>query len=179
METVPKFFINPKTEVRKSHIEGKGLFAKEKIKKGEVIHVAEGNILTLEESKTLSEEQQNLCYDVDDNHLLCPKDFNALSADWYINHSCDPNCGSAPDWFTLIAMRDIEPNEEITYDYAMTDSESDWSMGCHCGAKNCRKKITGNDWKIKKLQQRYAGYFQENIQNKILAFENHILVSSR
>lgn len=172
MESAPKFFINPKTEVRNSKIEEKGLFAKEKIKSGEIIHIAEGNILTLEESKKFSEEQQNLCYDVDDNHLFCPKDFNNLTADWYINHSCSPNCGSAPDLFTLVAMKDIEPDEEITYDYAMTDSKPDWSMKCNCGAINCRKIITGNDWKIKELQERYAGYFQKNIQEKIEALRN-------
>jgi SET domain-containing protein len=178
MKSTPKFFINPKTEVRDSKIKGKGLFAKEKIRKGEIIHVAEGVILTLEESKKFTEEEQNICYDIDDNHLLCPKDFNNLSADWYINHSCNPNSGSAQGWFTLVAMRDIEPEEEITYDYAMTDSEPEWSMECHCGAKDCRKKITGNDWKIKEIQERYVGYFQENIQNKIDVLRNHILVSS-
>lgn len=177
MEPAPEFFINPKTEVRKSKIEGKGLFAKEKIIRGEIIYVAEGNILTLEESEALSEEEQSLCYDVDDNRLLCPKDFNNLTANWYINHSCNPNSGSAPDLFTLIAMRNIEPNKEITYDYAMTDSEPDWLMDCHCGSKNCRKKITGNDWKIKELQERYVGYFQKNIQEKIDAMRNHVLAA--
>ncbi|MDO8621907.1 MAG: SET domain-containing protein-lysine N-methyltransferase [bacterium] len=177
MKSAPGFFINPKTKVRKSDIEGKGLFAKEKIKKGEVIHVAEDNILTLEVFKTLPKEWQNICYSVGDNRWLCPKNFSALSADWYVNHSCDPNCGSALDWFTLIAMRDIEPNEEITYDYAMADSEPDWSMNCHCGIKDCREKITGDDWKIKGLQERYTGYFQENVQNKIDASRNHISFS--
>ena len=167
MESTSQFFINPKTEVRGSHIEGKGLFAKEKINKGEVIHVAEGNILTLEESKALSEDQQNLCYEIEDDRLLCPKDFNNLTDDWYINHSCNPNSGSASDWFTLIAMQDIEPHEEITYDYAMTDADPEWCMNCRCGAKNCRNTVTGNDWKIKELQRRYAGYFQKNIQDKI------------
>jgi len=169
MKFAPKFFINPKTEVRESGIEGKGLFARDKIKKGEIIHVAEGKIFTREEFKRLSEAEQNLCYDIDDDYLLCPKDFNNLTADWYINHSCNPNCGSARDSFTMVAMRDIEPGEEITYDYAMTDLDPDWSMQCNCRAKNCRKIISGDDWKIKELQERYAGYFQKNIQNKIEA----------
>lgn len=35
-----------------------------------------------------------------------------------INHSCDPNCGfDAVDTGLLIAKRDIQAGEEITYDY--------------------------------------------------------------
>ena len=37
-----------------------------------------------------------------------------------VNHSCDPNCGLVGA-VILVAMRDIEPGEEITFDYAMCD----------------------------------------------------------
>src|SRR5215510_13696998 len=64
------------------------------------------------------------------------------------------------------AMRDIQPGEEITFDYAMTES-SDYSMPCKCGREYCRGIITGNDWKNGKLQQKYAGYFSEYLNKKI------------
>jgi len=37
-----------------------------------------------------------------------------------VNHSCDPNCGLVGA-VLVVAMRDIEPGEEITFDYAMSD----------------------------------------------------------
>jgi len=63
-------------------------------------------------------------------------------------------------------MRDIEPGEELTFDYAMTES-TQYSLKCECGAKNCRKLVTGDDWKILKLQKKYCGYFSNYLQEKI------------
>jgi len=64
-------------------------------------------------------------------------------------------------------MRNIKPGEEITYDYAMTDSDPDDYFKCNCGAKNCRRIITGKDWKSPSLQKKYRGYFSFYIQEKI------------
>ena len=93
-----------------------------------------------------------------------------LGQEWeeadFINHSCNPNCG-IKGHLQIVAMRDIESGEEITFDYAMTES-SDYSMDCKCGAKNCRKTITGNDWKLPILQKRYNGYFSNYIQIKLM-----------
>ncbi len=64
-----------------------------------------------------------------------------------VNHSCDPNCGvrvnasGAPD---LVARRNIEPGEEITFDYAMRNfSIEHFPSPCLCGAAACRGTITG------------------------------------
>jgi uncharacterized protein len=66
-----------------------------------------------------------------------------------VNHSCDPNCGvsvnaaGAPD---LVARREIQPGEEITFDYAMRNySIEHFRSRCLCGAAACRGTITG--WK--------------------------------
>jgi hypothetical protein len=44
-------------------------------------------------------------------------------------------------------MRDIEKGEELTYDYSLADSNPNFSINCSCGSRDCRKTITGNDWK--------------------------------
>ncbi|HZR27609.1 MAG TPA: SET domain-containing protein-lysine N-methyltransferase [Terriglobales bacterium] len=58
----------------------------------------------------------------------------------FINHSCGPNCETdeidGRVW--IIAMRDIAPGEELTYDYNLYDGEEDDPAPCFCGAKNCR-----------------------------------------
>jgi uncharacterized protein len=66
----------------------------------------------------------------------------------------------------LIAMRDIEPGEELTTDYALFD-DSDAVMECHCGRPNCRGSVNGRDWKRRELQDRYRGYFSAYLAAKI------------
>ena len=58
----------------------------------------------------------------------------------YINHSCEPNAAIVGTK-TVIALRQIAKDSEITIDYSMTDSDPYWSMDCHCGAKTCRGYI--------------------------------------
>jgi uncharacterized protein len=90
----------------------------------------------------------------------------------YVNHSCDPNAGLI-DSTTLVAMRDIEPDEEITFDYATVNSgvvgsdiETD-NFECYCGSANCRQWISSTDWMIPELQQRLAGYWPHYMQTLI------------
>lgn len=45
------------------------------------------------------------------------------------------------------ARKDIQRDEELTYDYALAESNPDFRMECKCGASNCRGIITGNDWR--------------------------------
>ena len=72
----------------------------------------------------------------------------------YQNHSCNPNVGLHGE-ITFVAMRDIEKDEELTVDYAFIDNE-DYAFKCTCGSTNCRGTITGFDWKIKELQEKYT-----------------------
>jgi hypothetical protein len=91
--------------------------------------------------------------------------FSLTDAD-YVNHSCEPNAG-LQGAATLVAMRDIEPGEEITYDYAMTDTSAYDQFTCRCGANNCRSGITGDDWRNPELRSRYRGYFSSYLEDLI------------
>jgi len=164
-------YFNPKIELRGTgdSRRGEGLFSREKIMKGELIedYHGETQVLSKREVAQLPRRWQDWCWEIDDEHEFCPKDFVNPAIGWFMNHSCDPNVGSlAGDLYRHVAMRDIEVGEEITYDYAMTDS-SGHEFRCFCGAPNCRSIITGNDWMIPELQERYQGYFQKNIQEKV------------
>jgi hypothetical protein len=88
----------------------------------------------------------------------------------YLNHSCDPNLGVRGE-ITFAAMRDICAGEELTHDWAMTDDD-DYSMECNCGAPDCRKTLTGKDWKSSDLQKRYAGYFSAHLARKIILLDD-------
>jgi len=60
-----------------------------------------------------------------------------------INHGCTPNAGLrfTDHGVVLIAIRDIEPGEEITWDYSTTLADSNWHMICQCRSPECRRVI--------------------------------------
>ena len=79
-----------------------------------------------------------------------------------VNHSCRPNCGirlNETDAHDYVAMQDIMPGEEITFDYAMQNYDvKHFPSKCLCGVTNCRGKIGGwKDLPIDKKQQ-YQGF---------------------
>ncbi len=65
-------------------------------------------------------------------------------------------------------MRDIPAAEDITYDYAMTDGCDYDVFACSCRSSQCRRRITGSDWKIPALQSAYHGWFSDYIARLIL-----------
>ncbi|PAX08558.1 SET domain-containing protein [Sphingomonas lenta] len=62
-----------------------------------------------------------------------------------INHSCDPNAGLrfTPAGVLLVAIRPIQPGEEIAWDYSTTVGEAGWRMACRCGSAKCRGVVEG------------------------------------
>ncbi len=80
-------------------------------------------------------------------------DFNKLSIDWYFNHSCSGNMGFNNKG-DFVAIRNIKRGEELSYDYGLAESNPKFKMICQCKSKNCRKIITGSDWKDKNFRNR-------------------------
>jgi uncharacterized protein len=87
-----------------------------------------------------------------------------------VNHSCSPNAGIAGS-IHLIAIRDIQVGEEVTFDYANCVSTNDdaFKMQCFCGAPNCRGTVTGQDWQLKEVQSRLLPYYQPYLQERVRA----------
>lgn len=166
-------YISPKVEVRDSPIEfrdkiGQGVFAKEKILKGEVVFdfkEGTGKYITSAEMDKLFEEDMDYGIQVGDNLFFAATEAGEMEVGDYLNHSCSANLG-IKDSLKMVAMRDIEPNKEVAFDYAMSEY-SDFTIKCFCGNINCRGVITGDDWKKKDLQERYKGYFSDYLQEKI------------
>ncbi len=162
-----KSYISPKVKIGESN-NGKGLFALEKIHKGELIidfTKGSGKFITVKEADKLYEEGNDYMIQVDNDLIFASTNQEELECVDFLNHSCDPNCG-INGTLKIVTMKDIEPKEEITFDYAMSES-SEYKMKCCCKSLNCRKIITGNDWKIKKLQKKYKGFFSDYLQKKI------------
>jgi len=93
----------------------------------------------------------------------------------YKNHSCDPNVWHEIDCDTVMtARKDINPGDEVTYDYCTTETENSMHVAarwtCKCGAKECRGKLTGVEYQDPALQKRYEHRWAEYIQKKIDAY---------
>lgn len=157
--------ISPKVIVKTGGIDKQGMFAIDHIRKGEIVFIKGGHIITREE--LFSSSVINSYMPISDDYFL-----GATNADeekdikLYNNHSCDPNCGLHGE-ITFVAMRDIYPGEELTVDYAFIDNE-DYSFECHCGSLHCRHIVTGFDWKRPELQEKYYPYFAQYLKDKIL-----------
>jgi len=157
-------WLTPQAQMRVTPRKGSGSFAISKISKGEIVASFGGNVI--DQSKLT-----NYSADRVSRSLQLSKDIYLLSGNVpepgdMINHSCEPNCGIAGT-SSVQAIRDIEIDEELTFDYAMSDLSQYDEFSCACGKEKCRKKITGMDWQNKDLQAEYRDYFSSYIKKLI------------
>ena len=159
--------------IKRTSKKGKGLFANKNFKKGELIfHHDKSKLkkLSLKEiSKLSKEKQEHSDYVGNEKYVI---DFYPCS---YMNHSCSPN--TVINMKSILksevyALKDIKKGEKLTHDYSLTavdqiDNKKGWVMKCRCGSKNCRKKITGDFFKLpKKIQRKYFKYLPPYIKRK-------------
>lgn len=94
------------TYVAASKIHGQGLFARAPIKSGDIIGWLEG--------KPCRENGSYVLWISERHGIEVTCDLR------YINHSSQPNACYYDD-LSVVALRDIEPDEEITHDYGCAD----------------------------------------------------------
>lgn len=137
-----------RTQVRQSGIHGKGVFAVRPLKAGDTVLEYKGEIITWQEALDRhphDPEQPNhtFYFHLDDGHVIDGK-HQGNSAKW-INHSCEPNLEAEQDGnrVFLKALRDIEPGEELYFDYGLVidarmTAKLKKEYACWCGAPTCR-----------------------------------------
>jgi hypothetical protein len=161
--------LHPAVKVtERSEIEGKGLVAACLIEEGEVIWRPDPDEarLCLVEILAWPEAQQ---IEFNRYGFQCGEDefVFAGGSDRYMNHSCDPNTWWEND-LILTARRDIQPGEEVTYDYATLDILLDYQMICHCGSAGCRGLITNKDYLKPGWQQQYGRHLPDYVLRTIV-----------
>lgn len=141
--------LNPDIEIKGSPIQGKGLFTKVPIKKGDSVWISKGEepyeekIYTDEEFNAFQKwciengKEWDAVANGDGTHTAAISDREKHPGN-YGNHSCDPNMDK-----NLIALRDIKAGEELTNNYAQF-STKDWQMKCNCGSKKCAGVVKGS-----------------------------------
>ena len=167
MFTQPKStasYLNPKCEARPKRVTGCAVFAIAPISKGELISLWGGNIIHKSQlNQTMPRFTERVIQIDEDLYLLTSAEKEPNDC---FNHSCEPNLGFTGQ-IGLIAMRDIQTGEELTFDYAMSDGGPYDEFECDCGNPTCRHKVTGNDWALPELWQKYEGYFSSYLARRI------------
>jgi hypothetical protein len=164
---------NPAVIVRRSGIEGDGLFTTADLAEGDLVLRLGGRLVTTSELEALIAEA-----DADDDapyvdsvtvfeeaHLVMPGSTTAH----FVNHSCDPNL-----WhdgaYEVRARRSIPAGEELTIDYGTNSGAPGFEMRCACGAPGCRARITSDDWSNPELQRRYRGHWAPALSRRIESY---------
>ena len=130
-------------EVRESGVHGHGVYAMQSIPKGTRIIEYTGQRVSWEAAPNDEDDPHTFNFGLENGEVINPE-IGGNDARW-INHSCDPNCEAIEedDRIFIDAMRDIQPGEELFYDYALEidepiTEESKKKYACQCRSSKCR-----------------------------------------
>ena len=138
-------------EVRKSNIQGRGIFATRRIRSGQKIIQYTGDLIPNAEADRRYDEEKmtrhhTFLFTLDGDNCI---DGNVrTNTARLINHSCDPNCEALIDkkeiW--VYALKNIQPGVELAYDYKYERTgknirELEKFYMCRCGSEKCRGTI--------------------------------------
>lgn len=155
--------------VKRSRVQGLGLFAARHFTEGELILETGGLRWITEENRLPEGEQEHHCdWLADGSVVLIPEPIR------YINHSCDPNSYKRYEQGKrqTIARREIAAGAEITHDYAINGfGDAVWQ--CQCGSNRCRGTIHANFFRLPLERQiEYLPYLTETYRK---AFSDELL----
>ena len=138
-------------ELRRSPIQGQGAFATRTIPKGTRIVEYTGERIDADEADRrydddAMESHHTFLFVLNDDEIVDAAVGGNEAR--FINHSCDPNCEALiqSGHIYIYALRDIEADEELVYDYAYERAgpyHASWDdlYTCRCGASDCRGSI--------------------------------------
>jgi SET domain-containing protein len=135
-------------QVRRSGVHGKGVFALQVIAAGARIIEYKGQVITWKEALRRhphdpAQPNHTFYFHLDDKHVI-DANVDGNAARW-INHACEPNCQAqeADGRVFIEALRELQPGEELFYDYGLVIDErytprlkKDYE--CRCGSPICR-----------------------------------------
>lgn len=94
-----------------------------------------------------------------------------LSPDFlqYVNHSCDPNVFFDTRQMQFIALKEIEPGDELVFFYPSTEWEMVQPFDCFCGNSCCLHNIRGAAFLSEEEIARYrlTDFIREQLQNRL------------
>ena len=145
------------------YVHGKGLslFANKTFEKGKrIIPMKYDFIKTIDEATPESVQ-------IDDNKFV---DTKRLQIEDFINHSCDPSAKIDFDRLVFVAIKDIQKDEEITFNYLTTEYDlvvDKLDFVCKCGSKNCLQHIKGFKFLSSEQKESLRPYLSPFLLKKI------------
>ena len=149
---------------------GWGLRSLEPIKAGQFVIEYVGEVIDEDEYKRRIHRKKELKNEnfyfltIDNNRMIDAEPKGNLSR--FMNHSCSPNC-ETQKWTVngdrrigLFALRDIEPGEELTFNYNLA-CDGETRKACLCGAANCSGFI---GLKVQKPQASAPSFNQKKLE---------------
>ena len=130
--------------IRSSSLHGAGVYTLAPIAAGsKVLEYTGPRLSTKETDGMYADSEVTYLFGMDDGKTVI--DGFGMAA--FVNHSCQPNCETdeIKKRIWIIALRDIGPGEELTYDYNIYDAEPGEDSPCHCGTSACRKTMFSED----------------------------------
>ncbi|WP_238139696.1 SET domain-containing protein [Roseateles aquatilis] len=123
--------------LKRSRIDGYGVFAGETIPPGTKLGLLTGASITVAEARRRAQEGRRLML-VELSPSRAIDASRSHDAMRFTNHSCQPNARIQVEdgEISFFALRAIAPGEEITVDYGVTHHEG--RLACRCGAVGCR-----------------------------------------
>jgi SET domain-containing protein len=127
--------MNFRFTVRKSAIQGKGLFTLDPIPRRRKFGELTGERISLREAARRARERKIIAIVELDDHAIDATHGNDFR---FMNHSCRPNSfmRRTASRVEFYALRNIRPGEELTCNYGETQHEG--TLRCGCGAEGCR-----------------------------------------
>jgi uncharacterized protein len=148
-----------------SAIDGRGVYARKNIPDGSRILEYTGELITKAEARRREQERlarQQLggdssvyIFTLNKRHDLDGRTRRNIAR--LINHSCAPNCRvqKIRGRIWIVARRDIEAGEELTFDYGFSFTE--WPKHpCRCGSDRCPGFIVAKEqrWRLRRIPRR-------------------------
>lgn len=127
---------------------GRGIFAARAIRKGEIVLNFRGRRFDRDDPIHHTADASLLLQTGSRTYIL-PE-----APSVYVNHSCDPSAGLVGNR-RLVALRDILPGEQVTFDYSTSMDDGLWSLQCLCGHPECRGLIEDFRHLPRRVQQHY------------------------
>lgn len=116
---------------------GRGIVARRRIKRGKIVFKFVGELVSRKEMKNPNAALQL------DKDIFMESDG---TVDESLNHSCNPNCYVDFSQLTLVALKDIQSGQELTFDYNTSEYDlidQGCFFTCLCGSRHCIGEVKG------------------------------------
>ena len=139
-------------QIRKSGIHGKGVFALQPIAAGALVIEYKGETIGWPEALRRhphdpSDPNHTFFFSLNDGSHVIDGKVGGNASRW-INHACAPNCEADEIGGRVFikALRDLQPGEELFYDYGLVIDERHTAKlkkeyECRCGNAACRRTM--------------------------------------